>query len=175
MWYGAAYYPEHWPEERWGEGVRLMREAGFNVARLAEFAWCRLEPEMDRFDFDWLDRAIETLHAEGILVLLGTPPAGPPAWLVNAPTPELDCRMVYEGGVRWQFGGRSLCCVNHPHLSSARAALLRSWGNTMPATRRHGLAEGGCNDSNNCDDDEGLCSCTCSVCFGNSRGTEGAV
>jgi hypothetical protein len=29
---GAAYYPEHWPEERWPEDIRLMQEAGFTVA-----------------------------------------------------------------------------------------------------------------------------------------------
>ena len=31
MYYGADYYPEHWPEERWPEDARLMKEAGFNV------------------------------------------------------------------------------------------------------------------------------------------------
>lgn len=24
---GAAYYPEHWPEEGWAEDIRLMRQA----------------------------------------------------------------------------------------------------------------------------------------------------
>ncbi len=40
---GAAYYPEQWPEERWAEDIRLMRSAGFTVARLAEFAWSTME------------------------------------------------------------------------------------------------------------------------------------
>ncbi len=31
MWYGAAYYPEHWPEERWPLDARMMREAGLNL------------------------------------------------------------------------------------------------------------------------------------------------
>ena len=31
---GAAYYPEHWPEERWVEDIRLMKEAGFTVVRM---------------------------------------------------------------------------------------------------------------------------------------------
>ena len=57
-----------------------MQEAGFNTVRLAEFAWSRLEPEPGRFDFDWLDRAIEILHAHGIQVVLGTPTASPPPW-----------------------------------------------------------------------------------------------
>ena len=44
MYLGAAWYPEHWSEDRWAEDVRLMREAGFNVCRIAEFAWSSLEP-----------------------------------------------------------------------------------------------------------------------------------
>jgi beta-galactosidase len=40
---GANYYPEHWPEDRWREDIRLMREAGMTVARIAEFAWSTLE------------------------------------------------------------------------------------------------------------------------------------
>jgi len=39
---GAAYYPEHWPEDRWTKDIQLMREAGLTVARLAEFAWSTL-------------------------------------------------------------------------------------------------------------------------------------
>jgi len=48
---GVTYYPEHWPEERWAEDARLMREAGFNMVRLAEFAWVKMEPAEGRFDF----------------------------------------------------------------------------------------------------------------------------
>jgi beta-galactosidase len=59
--FGADYYPEHWPEERWPEDARLMAEAGFNVVRLAEFAWSCLEPSDGQFDFGWLDRAIDVL------------------------------------------------------------------------------------------------------------------
>lgn len=128
MWFGAAYYPEHWPEERWATDARLMREAGFNVARLGEFAWAKMEPDEDRFDFDWLDRAIAVLHREGISVLLGTPTAGPPAWLVNAPGPDADCRIVYEDAGRWQFGGRSLCCVNHPRFIERSRRIARAMG-----------------------------------------------
>ncbi len=133
MWYGAAYYPEHWPEERWRLDARLMREAGFNVARLGEFAWARMEPAPDLFDFDWLERAVAILQAEGISVLLGTPTAGPPAWLVNAASPEDDCRMVYEDSGRWQFGGRSLCCVNHPRFVERSRRIAAALGERFAA------------------------------------------
>src|SRR5512136_1768036 len=80
---GAAYYPEHWPEERWSEDIRLMVEAGFTVVRMAEFAWSTLEPAAGQFQFDWLVRAIALLHAAGIASVLSTPTAAPPAWLIQ--------------------------------------------------------------------------------------------
>src|SRR5579871_1268585 len=83
MWFGADYYPEHWPEERWSTDARMMREAGFNVVRMGEFAWARLEPEEGTYDFDWLDRAITLLAAHGISTVLGTPTAIPPDWLTE--------------------------------------------------------------------------------------------
>jgi len=66
MFVGVDYYPEHWPRERWSTDARLMQEAGFNVVRLAEFAWVNLEPEEGRFEFDWLDEALGILAARGI-------------------------------------------------------------------------------------------------------------
>ena len=63
--FGVDYYPEHWPRERWEPYAAQMREAHFNVVRLAEFFWVLLEPEEGRFDFAWLDDAIAVLHREG--------------------------------------------------------------------------------------------------------------
>jgi beta-galactosidase len=45
MYFGAAYYPEHWPEERWEADARLMQAAGINDVRMGEFAWSRIEPK----------------------------------------------------------------------------------------------------------------------------------
>ncbi|MCS6775579.1 MAG: beta-galactosidase [Chloroherpetonaceae bacterium] len=83
MYFGTAWYPEHWPETRWPEDVRMMREAGMNVCRIAEFAWSSLEPLEGEYEFDWLERAIALLADNGIAVVLGTPTAAPPAWLTH--------------------------------------------------------------------------------------------
>lgn len=80
---GVCYYPEHWPRDRWAEDARRMRECGLSYVRIGEFSWSRLEPEPGRFDFEWLDQAIATLHAEGLQVVLGTPTPTPPKWLVD--------------------------------------------------------------------------------------------
>src|SRR3569623_702092 len=109
--FGVDYYPEHWPEERWPIDARLMAEAGFNIVRLAEFAWSRLEPQEGHFDFAWLDRAIEVLAAHGIRVILGTPTASPPPWLMQA---HPDLYRVDEQGRRLTFGNRREYCPNHP-------------------------------------------------------------
>ena len=113
---GVAYYPEHWPEERWPEDIRLMREAGLTVARLAEFAWSALEPAEGAFDFDWLERAISMLAEAGIVSVLGTPTAAPPAWLVQQ---HPDLLAVDENGRRVQFGNRCHYCVNSPEFHAA--------------------------------------------------------
>lgn len=109
--FGVDYYPEHWPEENWDVDVQLMSEAGFNIVRLAEFAWAKMEPQQGVFDFDWLDRAIRIFHKKDISVILGTPTASPPPWLAHK-TP--DILRVREDGLRVGFGTRRINCPTHP-------------------------------------------------------------
>ncbi|MFO8150955.1 MAG: beta-galactosidase, partial [Trueperaceae bacterium] len=80
---GVCYYPEHWPESTWAEDAARMRETGLTWVRVGEFAWSELEPEPGRYDWGWLDRAIDGLGAAGLRVVLGTPSATPPKWLVD--------------------------------------------------------------------------------------------
>jgi beta-galactosidase len=120
---GTSYYPEHWPEPRWPEDIRLMRKAGLSVVRMAEFAWSTLEPGAGKFDFDWLDRAIALLAAEGISTVLATPTAAPPAWLVQA---HPDLLAVDENGRRVQFGNRCHYCANAPALHAATQRIVEA-------------------------------------------------
>ena len=103
FYFGVDYYPEQWPRERWKTDAQLMREAGFNVVRLAEFAWAKLEPQEGQFDFAWLDDSIEILHAHGLEVVLGTPTASPPAWVYKQ-NPEMF--RTLGNGQRLRFGHR---------------------------------------------------------------------
>ena len=109
--FGADYYPEHWPESRWDTDARLMQEAGFTVVRLAEFAWTKIEPEPGHYEFDWLDRVISLLSACGIRVILGTPTASPPAWLMAQ---DETLFRVQRDGRRHAYGNRRGYCPNHP-------------------------------------------------------------
>ena len=83
MHIGADYYPEHWPRTRWKTDARLMRKAGFNVVRLAEFAWVFMEPQEGRFEFAWLDEALDVLRRHGVSAILCTPTAVMPAWVAR--------------------------------------------------------------------------------------------
>ena len=66
---GVDYYPEHWERAMWDQDADLMRQTGVSLVRVAEFAWSRLEPEEGRYDFAWLDDAIEVFHQRGIKVV----------------------------------------------------------------------------------------------------------
>lgn len=81
LMFGGDYNPEQWPREVWHEDVRLMREAGVNLATVGVFSWARLEPRPGEYDFDWLDEVLDLLHANEIGVALATPTASAPPWL----------------------------------------------------------------------------------------------
>ncbi|MDO8881682.1 beta-galactosidase [Pseudotabrizicola sp.] len=80
---GVCYYPEHWPEPQWEEDAARMAALGLTWVRIGEFAWARMEPVPGAYDWGWLDRAIETLGRHGLQVVLGTPTATPPRWMID--------------------------------------------------------------------------------------------
>ena len=110
-YFGADYYPEHWPEERWPTDARLMQEMGLTVVRMGEFSWARFEPRLGEFDFTWLDKAIALLEQHGIKSIIGTPTATPPAWIIEQ-SPEI-LPVDSQGRVRG-FGGRHHDCQSNP-------------------------------------------------------------
>jgi beta-galactosidase len=127
---GCCYYPEHWPEDRWAEDARRMAEMGLSLVRIGEFAWSRIEPEPGRYDWGWLDRAIEVLHAEGLEVILGTPTATPPKWLVDTMP---DMVAIDEQGRPRGFGSRRHYCFSHSGYRAECARIV-----TALATRYGG-------------------------------------
>jgi beta-galactosidase len=100
---GTAWYPEQWPESRWEADLTLMQQAGIHMVRVGEFAWSGLEPEEDRYDLGWLDRAIAAAAKHNIYTVIGTPTAAPPAWLTQKYPETLR---VNEEGRRAEHGNR---------------------------------------------------------------------
>jgi beta-galactosidase len=123
LYLGSAYYPEHWPEARWPEDVRLMKEANLNVARLAEFAWSTMEPAEGEIQLDWLERAVSLLAENGIVSVLGTPTAAPPAWL-TATYPDVFA--IDERGRQVQHGNRCHYCPTSPNMIAASERIVRA-------------------------------------------------
>jgi beta-galactosidase len=80
---GVCYYPEHWPREDWPRQAATMRDGGIELVRIGEFAWSRIEPNPGHFEWEWLDAAIDTLAAEQLQIIMCTPTACPPLWLVE--------------------------------------------------------------------------------------------
>ena len=45
IYFGASYYPEQLDSSEVEPDAQLMQEAGFNLVRMGEFAWSRMERE----------------------------------------------------------------------------------------------------------------------------------
>ncbi|WP_458247802.1 beta-galactosidase [Streptomyces sp. MAI_2237] len=118
--FGGDYNPEQWPESVWQEDVGLMREAGVSMVSVGIFSWALLEPSPGEYDFGWLDRVLDLLHAGGIRVDLGTPTVCPPAWFYRAHPEALP---VSREGVRFAFGSRAAICHSNTDYRAAAAAI----------------------------------------------------
>ncbi|MDR6205702.1 beta-galactosidase [Paraburkholderia graminis] len=103
MQLGVCYYPEQWPHTMWADDAKRMVELGITHVRIAEFAWSRMEPRAGEFVWEWLDEAVATLANAGLKLVLGTPTASPPKWLIDA---HPDVLPVRADGTRWNFGSR---------------------------------------------------------------------
>ncbi len=109
MYLGVDYYPEHWDEAQWEPDLLRMKEHGFNMVRVAEFAWCRLEPEDGVYRFEWLDLFLALCDRHGFDVMMGLPVRVVPAWLFRK-APEIAI-LSYDG-TRESFGTRYTTCLS---------------------------------------------------------------
>jgi beta-galactosidase len=122
MQLGVCYYPEHWPEDRWADDARRMVAMGLSHVRIGEFAWSRIEPADGQFDWGWLDRAVAVLHDAGLKIVMGTPTATPPRWLVEKMP---DMVAVDADGHSRKFGSRRHYCFSHLGYRAEAARIVR--------------------------------------------------
>lgn len=120
---GVCYYPEHWPEDQWTKDAKRMVDAGLSWVRIGEFAWSRYEQVEGTYDFDWLDRAIDVLGSAGLKVILGTPTATPPIWVVEK---HPDMLAVDENGHPRKFGSRRHYCFSHEGYKDECRKIVRA-------------------------------------------------
>lgn len=109
---GAYYYPEHWDSAQWDRDLEKMAELGFEFTHFAEFAWAQLEPEEGVYDFGWLDKAVALAAKHRLKVIMCTPSATPPVWLVRK---YPDILVKLEDGSTMDHGSRQ-----HASFSNAK-------------------------------------------------------
>ncbi|MEM8773029.1 MAG: beta-galactosidase [Pseudomonadota bacterium] len=106
---GVCYYPEHWDPALWPRDAARMAELGLSIVRIGEFSWSRIEPARGAYDWEWLDLAIETLAGAGLDIMLGTPTATPPKWMIDA---HPDMLAWDKEGRPRRFGSRRHYCFS---------------------------------------------------------------
>lgn len=120
--HGADYNPEQWLDypDIFEKDIELMKKAHCNVMSIGIFSWAALEPEEGVFNFEWLDKVINTLYENGINTILATPSGARPAWL-SQKYPEV--LRVAENRVRNLHGFRHNHCYTSPIYREKTAIL----------------------------------------------------
>ncbi|HWB99385.1 MAG TPA: beta-galactosidase [Bryobacteraceae bacterium] len=127
---GVYYYPEAWPESQWPRDMANIRKLGLEFVHMGEFAWAFMEPQEGSYDFEWLDKNVRLAGDQNLKVVLCTPSATPPIWLVRK-HPEV--LMVDAHGRRMQHGSREHACWSVPayreYVGKIVTELAKRFGN----------------------------------------------
>ena len=145
---GVCYYPEQWDRSLWRDDAARMADLGLEVVRIGEFSWSRIEPSPDVFEWEWYDEAIGVLADAGLEIILGTPTATPPKWLVDK-HPEILAHDA-QGRPR-RFGSRRHYCFSSTtyarEAQRITAAVAKRYGAHSAVTGWQTDNEYGCHDT----------------------------
>ena len=121
--HGGDYNPEQWPEEVWDRDMELMKKAGVNIATLPVFGWGNIQKDEDTWDFGWLDRIIEKLHANDVRLCLATATAATPPWLDQK---YPDVLRTERDGRKCKHGSRHTFCPHSENFRRLSTGLARA-------------------------------------------------
>ena len=107
---GTCYYPEHWSRDIWKSDVIRMVELGLSWVRIGEFSWSKIELKEGELDWEWLDCIVELLRSHKLDIIMGTPTATPPKWVLDK---YPDMLAIDELGNVRGFGSRRHYCFSH--------------------------------------------------------------
>ena len=107
--YGGDYNPNQWGKEIWKEDMRIFKDARINSATINVFAWAKIQPSENEYNFSELDKVVEMLSEENYDIVFATSTAALPGWMVKK-YPEV-MYTDYEGR-QHRFGQRHNACPN---------------------------------------------------------------
>ncbi len=145
---GVCYFPEQRSESEWQNDIDRMVDFGLKKVRIAEFCWSLIEPEEGQYEWGWLDRSIELIGAAGLEVILCTPTATPPKWLIDK-HPEILA--IDEQGRPRKFGSRRHYCFSSVIYREKMQGIVRAfaerYGQNKYVTAWQTDNEYGCHDT----------------------------
>jgi beta-galactosidase len=111
LFVGTCYQPiDRTPEQIEGD-IAIMKHAGFNVVRMGDLSWDSFEPSQGKFEFEWFDKVMDKMQANGIRVILDIPGSPAPIWLHRA-YPGVD--LVSQNGTRLPPAERYMDNISDP-------------------------------------------------------------
>lgn len=112
----VAFYPEYHTLEELPKRLRQIVDGGIDAIRFGEFAWGAIEPEEGRFNWTIFHAAFMESQKLGLKIVLCTPTACPPLWLVDK---YPDILPVNDMGETFSFGARQHRCYNSTSMRKA--------------------------------------------------------
>lgn len=115
---GTYYYPEQWPASDWTRDFDRIASMGLQIVHLAEFAWGTIEPRESDYQLDWIQTCLELARERNLDVILCTPTAVVPVWMVDR-----DPSILFQG---IPFGGRRHANHLHPLYRERSAKVVEA-------------------------------------------------
>ena len=81
LFVGTCYQPVDRSPEEIDHDIAIMKHAGFSVVRMGDLSWDSFEPSQGQFKFEWFDKIMDKMQANGIRVILDIPGSPAPIWL----------------------------------------------------------------------------------------------
>ncbi len=116
--------------DRWHSDLGLMREIGVSAARYG-IPWHRIQPERNRWEWDFVDATVDRLLELGIEPIIDLVHYGLPRWIEGAYThPDFASHMAeYGGRVAERLRGRvhAYTPLNEPRITAWYCGRLGWW------------------------------------------------
>ena len=123
LFVGACYQPIDRSTQEIDNDIAIMKGAGFNIVRMGDLSWDSFEPSQGKFTFEWFDKVMDKMQANGIKVVLDIPGSPAPIWL-HRKYPGVD--IVNQFGERRSPAERYMDDISDPDYARELALLAEA-------------------------------------------------